>query len=72
MDLVARNGVTVSVADDKADARVASGLFSASEASPSKKLTGKALDDRATELDIEGRSDMTADEKRAAIAAAEA
>ena len=34
-------------------------------------LTGKALDERAAELDIEGRSGMTADEKRAAIAEAE-
>jgi hypothetical protein len=29
---------------------------------------GKALDERAAELDIEGRSDMTADEKRAGAA----
>lgn len=36
------------------------------------QLTGKALDDRAKELDIEGRSDMSADELRAAVAEAEA
>lgn len=37
-----------------------------------EQLTGKELDDRAKELEIEGRSGMTADEKRAAIAEAEA
>ena len=35
------------------------------------KLTGEDLDNRAAELEIEGRSDMTADEKRKAIAKAE-
>lgn len=35
-------------------------------------LKGEALDERARELDIEGRSSMTADELRSAIAAAEA
>lgn len=35
------------------------------------KLTGDALDARAAELEIEGRSDMSADEKREAIAARE-
>jgi hypothetical protein len=35
------------------------------------ELSGKALDDRAAELDIEGRSAMSADEKRKAIAKAE-
>lgn len=38
----------------------------------SDELTGDALDERARELDIHGRGSMTADEKRAAIAAAEA
>lgn len=37
----------------------------------SEKLTGEALQDRARELDIEGRSGMSADELRAAIAEAE-
>jgi len=36
------------------------------------KLTGDALDERARELDIEGRGTMSADEKREAIAADEA
>jgi hypothetical protein len=35
------------------------------------ELSGTALDDRAAELDIEGRSAMSADEKRKAIAKAE-
>lgn len=35
------------------------------------KLTGKALSARAAELDIEGRSKMSADELRAAVANAE-
>jgi hypothetical protein len=35
------------------------------------ELSGKALDERAAELDIEGRSAMSADEKRKAIAKAE-
>jgi hypothetical protein len=39
----------------------------ATEASPAL-LKGQALDERADELDIAGRSNMTADEKRAAIA----
>ena len=38
----------------------------------SDKLTGQELHDRAAELDIEGRSSMTADELRAAIAEVEA
>lgn len=36
------------------------------------ELRGDALDERARELDIQGRSEMTADEKRDAIAKAEA
>lgn len=36
-----------------------------------EKLTGDALKARAAELDIEGRTDMTADELRKAVAAAE-
>jgi hypothetical protein len=36
-----------------------------------RKLEGKALDRRAEELQIEGRTTMTADEKRAAVAEAE-
>jgi hypothetical protein len=36
------------------------------------ELKGKALDDRAAELEIAGRGSMTAPEKRAAIAAREA
>jgi len=36
-----------------------------------EQLTGEALTERAAELDIEGRSKMSADELRAAIAAAE-
>lgn len=35
------------------------------------QLTGKALTDRAAELDIDGRSQMNADELRAAVALAE-
>lgn len=75
-----QNGVFVNVADHKVDRLLAGGLFVHADASDGDevdestdepKLTGKALDDRAAELDIEGRSDMTADEKRAAIAAAE-
>lgn len=38
----------------------------------SEHLTGDALRERAIELDIEGRSAMTADELRAAIEDAEA
>jgi hypothetical protein len=37
-----------------------------------ERLTGKALSDRAAELDIEGRTDMSADQLRAAIAKKEA
>lgn len=37
------------------------------EAPPPPRLTGTALDARAKALDIEGRSDMTADELRDAI-----
>lgn len=37
----------------------------------SEELAGQALHDRAAELDIEGRSGMTADELRAAVAKAE-
>jgi hypothetical protein len=44
----------------------------AAEREEADRLTGDALDRRAAELDIEGRSTMNADEKRAAIAAAEA
>jgi len=36
------------------------------------KLTGKALQDRAKELDIEGRNEMNADQLRDAVAAKEA
>lgn len=36
-----------------------------------EKLTGDALKARAAELDIDGRSEMTADELRKAVAAAE-
>lgn len=35
------------------------------------ELKGQALEDRIKELGIEGTSDMTADEKRAAVAQAE-
>lgn len=35
------------------------------------ELKGEALDERAAELDIEGRSTMSADQKRKAIAKAE-
>jgi hypothetical protein len=35
------------------------------------ELSGKALTDRAAELDIDGRSQMSADELRAAVALAE-
>lgn len=35
------------------------------------QLSGEALDKRAAELNVEGRSDMTADEKREAVAKAE-
>lgn len=35
-------------------------------------LAGKALEDRAKELDIEGRASMTADQLRAAVVEAEA
>lgn len=35
------------------------------------KLTGEPLQSRARELDIDGRSDMTADQLREAIASAE-
>lgn len=38
----------------------------------SEELTGEALTERARELDIHGRSNMNADELRAAIAEAEA
>jgi hypothetical protein len=37
-----------------------------------EELSGEELDARAAELDIKGRSSMTADEKREAIAEAEA
>lgn len=36
-----------------------------------EKLTGEALKARAAELDIDGRSELTADELRKAVAAAE-
>lgn len=42
------------------------------EPAPPPKLTGEALDKRAADLDIEGRSDMSADQKRAAIERKEA
>jgi F-type H+/Na+-transporting ATPase subunit alpha len=38
---------------------------------PAEELKGKELDERAAELEIEGRSDMKADEKREAVAEAE-
>jgi hypothetical protein len=41
------------------------------EGTPGSNLRGEELDDRARELDIEGRSSMTADEKRDAISDAE-
>lgn len=37
---------------------------------PADELTGEALDHEAARLEIEGRSSMSADEKRAAVAAA--
>lgn len=43
-----------------------------SDIDTTEQLTGDALDARAAELEIEGRSSMSADEKRAAIAEAEA
>lgn len=42
------------------------------EAQSSEPLTGEALKKRASDLDIQGRSDMNADELRQAIADAEA
>lgn len=47
-------------------------LEAAAEADEVEVLKGEALDARAAELDIAGRTSMTADEKRAAIAEAEA
>jgi F-type H+/Na+-transporting ATPase subunit alpha len=38
---------------------------------PAEELKGKELDERAADLEIEGRSDMKADEKREAVAEAE-
>jgi F-type H+/Na+-transporting ATPase subunit alpha len=38
---------------------------------PAEELKGEELDERAAELEIEGRSDMKADEKREAVAEAE-
>jgi hypothetical protein len=43
----------------------------AAEREEAEKLTGEALDRRAAELGIEGRSTMSADQKRTAIAEAE-
>jgi hypothetical protein len=40
-------------------------------AAETEELTGQALKDRAAELDIEGRSEMKADELRKAVAEAE-
>jgi hypothetical protein len=47
-------------------------LLSLDGSSESEVLTGKALDDRAKELGIEGRSNLGADELRKAVAEAEA
>jgi hypothetical protein len=41
------------------------------ERANAEELSGEALDERARELDIEGRSVMSADEKRKAVAKAE-
>lgn len=58
--------------DDPHDAAlIAEGKLIDGDPQPTK-LTGKALDDRAAELEIDGRSDMSADEKRAAIERREA
>ena len=48
---------------------VEAGLLIPAEAD--KPLAGKALDDRCRELDIDGWSQMTADQKRTAVEAAE-
>lgn len=68
-------GDTVEIdADDTHDARLLDeGLLIevAGDNSDDDKLTGKALQDRAAELEIEGRSDLSADELRQAIAEAE-
>jgi hypothetical protein len=67
-------------ADERADER-ATAADTAPEAGPGppdeapdpvEDLAGDALDKRAAELDIEGRSGMSADEKREAIRQAEA
>jgi hypothetical protein len=44
----------------------------AAEQAEAEKLAGKALDERAAELEIEGRGSMSADQKRKAIAKREA
>lgn len=50
---------------------LAEGLLIEASLSPDAELAGDELQDRARALDIHGRSDMSADELRAAIAEAE-
>jgi hypothetical protein len=80
-----RQGEAIEVEDEEGEGLIASGAWveegeyeppeleePAEEPAEEQQLTGDALDARAAELEIEGRSSMTADEKRAAIAEAEA
>lgn len=57
---------------ERAEALIATEVLFVLDDPGEGKLTGEALDRRAAELELEGRSEMTADEKRAAIAKAEA
>jgi hypothetical protein len=47
------------------------GLFKIDKAGSTDKLTGDALKQRAQDLDIQGRGEMSADELRQAVAEAE-
>jgi len=70
-----RDGLSEDEANERAEQRAAEaregGGSSGGSDDDDGELKGEALDKRAAELDIEGRSDMTADQKRKAIAKAE-
>ena len=63
---VARQAPPEAKAENVKAARAAKAENVKAEKEP-EPLTGEALDQKAAELEIEGRSSMTADEKRAAI-----
>lgn len=73
-DALFREDIRAGLSQEDAEAR-AEQRAQAADAAPAGdsdgELKGDALKERAAELDIEGRSDMKADELRAAIAKAE-